>query len=197
MFLRVRLGLTRKKIGLIVLGSFLLAFGITCIHEPAKITEGGILGLILILKNQFGFTPALVAIGLNVLSYLLAYRLIGKKFILISAVSVIPFSFFLWLFRWLPLELSWLASHPLLASISAGLIVGLGVGLVIQQGGSTGGDDALAFSLTKVTGLGLGWTYFLCDLVILGLSLTYLPIRQIGYSVLTVAVSSVTVDRIK
>ena len=77
----------------------------------------------------------------------------------------------------------------LLAALLGGLFVGVGVGIVVREGGASGGDDALAMCIAHVTGMGIQWAYLSTDLVVLGLSLTYIPLRRIGYSLLTVLIS--------
>ena len=69
------------------------------------------------------------------------------------------------------------------------LFVGVGAGLSVRAGGASGGDDALAMCIAHVTGMGIQWAYLSTDLVVLGLSLTYIPLRRIGYSLLTVLIS--------
>ena len=50
----------------------------------------------------------------------------------------------------------------------------------MRAGGASGGDDALAMCIAHVTGMGIQWAYLSTDLVVLGLSLTYIPLRRIG-----------------
>ena len=54
---------------------------------------------------------------------------------------------------------------------------------------ATTGDDALAMSLSHLTKIPIQWIYLTSDLIVLGLSLTYIPVRRIGYSLLTVILS--------
>ena len=82
-----------------------------------------------------------------------------------------------------------LAEMPLLAAVVGALFVGVGAGLSVRAGGASGGDDALAMCIAHVTGMGIQWAYLSTDLVVLGLSLTYIPLRRIGYSLLTVLIS--------
>ena len=69
------------------------------------------------------------------------------------------------------------------------MFVGVGVGLCVRAGGAPGGDDALSMSLEHVTHLPIQWIYLISDLIVLGLSLTYIPLRRILYSLLTVILS--------
>ena len=83
--------------------------------------------------------------------------------------------------------------------IGVGLLVfvGVGVGLIVRQGGSSGGDDALALVIHKLTGWRLSRAYLFTDLTVLFASLSYIPFRRIAYSLVTVTVSSLLIDYIK
>jgi len=73
----------------------------------------------------------------------------------------------------------------------------VGVGLVVKQGGSTGGDDALAMSISKITGCNISFAYLFTDVSVLLLSLSYIPFKHIVYSIITVSISSLSVGFIK
>ena len=78
---------------------------------------------------------------------------------------------------------------PLIAALIGALFIGIGVGLGVRMGGASGGDDALAMSVEKLTGIGIQWVYLVEDLIVLTLSLSYIPLRRIAYSLLTVILS--------
>ena len=90
-----------------------------------------------------------------------------------------------------------LSAHPLIAAVLGGIFVGVGVGLIIRQGGSSGGDDALALTISHVSHWKLSRSYLFTDTVVLLLSLTYIPIMRIVFSLITVTVSSNLIDWIK
>ena len=76
-----------------------------------------------------------------------------------------------------------------LAALLGAMFIGIGAGLCVRAGGATCGDDALAMSLSHRFGVKIQWVYLVSDLLVLGLSLSYIPIRRIGYSLLTVILS--------
>ena len=90
-----------------------------------------------------------------------------------------------------------LSDNPLAAAILGGIFVGVGVGLIVRQGGSSGGDDALALTISHITRWKLSRSYLFTDLVVLGLSLSYIPVSRIVFSLITVTVSSNLIDWIK
>ena len=78
---------------------------------------------------------------------------------------------------------------PLTASVVGALFVGIGAGLCVRVGGAPGGDDALAMSISRVAHIRIEWVYLLSDLVVLALSISYIPLNRIAYSLLTVILS--------
>ena len=69
------------------------------------------------------------------------------------------------------------------------LFVGVGAGLCVRIGGAPSGDDALAMSISQATGWKIQWVYLMTDLIVLVLSLSYIPVKRIGYSLFTVLLS--------
>ena len=69
------------------------------------------------------------------------------------------------------------------------MFVGVSAGICVRVGGAPGGDDALAMSIARVTHMDIRWVYLLCDLDVLVLSLSYIPVQRIAYSFLTVILS--------
>lgn len=190
-------GVTWRTVGAIVLGAMLCSFGIYNIHRRVDITEGGILGLMLLVEHWFGISPALITPVLDGLCYLLAFRFLGGQFIKMSVLSTLCVSAFFRLWELFPPLLPNLSAYPLLAAVAGGLFVGIGVGLIVRQGGSCGGDDALALTIAHVTRWRLSRAYLFTDLTVLALSLSYIPVRRIVYSLVTVLVSSLLIDRVE
>ena len=143
---------------LLLVGSALLAFGLYNVHSISNVTEGGILGLTLLLEHWFGISPS--------------------------------FSGFEPLFPQI-------GEMPLLASVVGALFVGISVGICVRVGGAPTGDDALAMSLSSVLPVDIQWIYLASDLVVLLISLSYIPLNRILYSLLTVILSGQIIGMIQ
>ena len=169
--------------------SVFLAFGLYHVHSVSGITEGGVLGATLLLDHWLSLSPAVSGFVMNLLCYVWGWRLLGRSFIAYSLIATVGFSAAYKVFELFPPLWPQLAELPLLAAVAGALFVGVGAGLSVRAGGASGGDDALAMCLAHVTGIGIQWAYLSTDLVVLGLSLTYIPLRRIGYSLLTVLIS--------
>ena len=184
-----RLGLTWKGVLVSVFGSAFLAFGLYNVHSLSGVTEGGVLGLTLLLDHWFSISPSISGAILNVLCYGLGWKLLGRRFLAYSFVSTASFSLSYKLYEQFPPLWPELAQLPLLAALIGAVFVGVGAGVCVRAGGAPGGDDALAMSVSHVTGWSIERVYLLSDLIVLLLSLSYIPVRRIGFSLLTVIAS--------
>jgi len=183
-----------KKVCMVLLGSAVQAFGLYNIHAVSGVTEGGILGLTLLLWQWFGLSPALSSIVLNGLCYLLGFFVLGGGFILLSAAAGIGFSLVYALLELRPPVYPAIADMPFLAALLGAVFIGVGVGLCVRVGAAPGGDDALAMSVNKLTGLRLRCFYLISDSIVLALSLSYIPLGRIMWSLLTVVLSGQIID---
>lgn len=190
-------GFTVKKVILIVVGAAICSFGIHNIHQRTNITEGGIIGFMLLIEHWLKLSPAYITPVLDITCYILAYRFLGARFIKISVFSTLCVSGFYKVWEAFPPMLPDLSNHPLAAALLGGVFVGVGVGLIIRQGGSSGGDDALALTLSHTLNWKLSRTYLFTDVTVLLLSLSYIPFKRILFSLVTVTISSNLIDVIK
>lgn len=178
-----------KEILALLMGSAILAFGLYHIHAQSNVTEGGVLGLTLLIQKWFHISPAISGFVMNFLCYYFGWKVLGGKFIAYSCVSGGTFSIFYYIFE--QFEPIWpeIQNYPFVAAVAGAIFVGVGIGICVGVGGAPSGDDALAMSLSKVTKKDIQWIYLFSDLTVLGLSLTYIPIGRIMYSLLTVILS--------
>ena len=178
-----------QKILLNLLGSLIQAFGLYNVHNLSGVTEGGILGLTLLLYNWFGLSPAVSSLVINFTCYFIGWRVLGLSFVKYSILAGGSFSVFYAIVEQFPPVWPQLADMPLVAAVVGALFIGVGVGLCVRTGGAPGGDDALAMSIHKRFGLDMRWYYLLSDLAVLLLSLTYLPASRVAISLITVVLS--------
>ncbi len=180
---------TPTRVLLALAGAFIQAVGLCNIHAFADVTEGGVLGATLLIEHWFAISPALSALVLNGLCFLFGWKTLGKKFLLYSAICSGAYSLFYALLEpFAPLFPALIAS-PFLAAVVGALFIGVGAGLGVRAGGATCGDDALAMALSRLTKIDIQWIYLLTDGLVLGLSITYIPLAKLGWSLLTVVLS--------
>lgn len=183
----MRISLTRALLSLA--GSAILAFGLYNVHAFSVVTEGGILGITLFLHHWFRISPSLSGLVINAACYLAGWKTLGSAFILYSIISGGGFSVFYAIFECFPQCWPQLAHMPLTAAVVGALFVGVGVGLSVRAGGAPGGDDALAMTLGKILNRPIEQIYLISDLLALALCSTYLPMKNLACSLLTVVLS--------
>lgn len=172
-----------------LLGSAILAFGLYNIHSLSGVTEGGVLGLTLLLKNWLDISPSVSGLILNSVCYILGWRSLGRSFVAYSIISSGGFSLVYKICELFPPLFPRIADMPLVASLVGALFVGVGSGICVRVGGAPSGDDALAMSLSRLARVKIQWIYLASDLIVLLLSLSYIPLKRIVYSLLTVIIS--------
>lgn len=178
-----------RSVAILMLGSMIQAFGLYNVHSCSGVTEGGVLGLTLLLKQWLDISPSVSGAVLNVFCYLLGWKILGKDFIIYSLISTAGFSASYKVFEQFPLLWPQLYDMPLLAAVLGALFIGIGVGMCVRVGGAPGGDDALAMSISYATGVKIETVYLFSDLLVLGLSTSYIPLQRIIYSLVTVILS--------
>lgn len=171
-------------------GTAILSFGLFNIHAQSQITEGGVLGATLLLRHWTGISPALSEAVLDGICYLLGLRYLGKRFLLRALCAALSYALFFALWERIGYVLPNMQSMPVLAALAGAAFVGVGTGLVVRAGGAASGDDALALVLSRLLRCRIAVAYLATDTLVLLLSLTYIPLERIAYSLLSVLLSS-------
>ncbi len=185
-----------KKIITIISGSLILSFGIYNIHSVSKVTEGGVLGLILLIEYWFSISPAISSFIIDVTCFLIGFKILGGDFLKSSLLATASFSLSYRFWQLWPPVFFDLSSMPLVAAIIGGIFVGVGVGLCVKEGGAAGADDTLALIYSYKTKRNVAKFYVMSDITILTLSLSYIPFENAIYSLLSVMISSFVISKI-
>ncbi len=188
---------TVRRLLFILLGTAICSFGIYNVHDQSGITEGGALGLVLLLNHWLSIPSSLATPIIDIVCYALAFRALGRKFLEVSALSTLSMAVCFKIWEQFPPLLPSFADRLLIAAVLGAVFIGVGVGIVVRNGGSCGGDDAMALFIRKVTGWRLSRTYLISDLTVLALSLTYIPFERIFYSLITVTLSSYILEAVQ
>ncbi len=185
-----------KKYIFIIIGSFILSFGIYNIHSPSNVTEGGVLGLILLIEYWFNVSPAISSFIIDVSCFLIGFKILGGSFLKSSLVATITFSLSYRIWQIWPPILPDFSNQPLVAAVLGGIFVGVGVGICVRQGAAAGADDSLALIYSHFRKTNVAKFYIMSDITILTLSLSYIPLEKIVFSFLSVFISSFVISKI-
>ena len=179
----------KKNLLLIILGSCILAFGSFNFNYQNNVTEGGVLGLLLLIKNIFDISPSITALIIDLSLFALGSKFFGKQFLGLSIFASLSFSTWYKLWESIGFIVPNLTNNMLIASILAGMGVGIGIGIIVRAGAAAGGDDVIALIGEKLTPFKINHVYMITDFIVLILSLSYLSFKQIFFSLIAVTIS--------
>lgn len=183
---------------MIALGCAIYGISLDMISVPNKLADGGLSGISLILRHFWGINMGLSTLILNIPLILLGYRFMGKRLLAYTIWGTVSLSFFLWFWRSVPIIKQLNLEHDLfLSAISAGVLSGIGLGLVFRYNGTSGGTDIIARICQLKLGISSGKMLLFCDAVVLFASLSYLDIKHMMYTLLASFVLSRVMDTVQ
>ncbi len=160
---------------MIVLGTLIMGFAFSVFLEPNNISTGGFSALAMVVNTLFenfgikGIPTSAIYLVLNIGLYAFALKTLGKKFAIKALVGILSFSLGMQIFNMIDFGITY---ELFVSAIFGGAIMGVGVGLVVRFGGSTGGSDMIACIIkSKKPNASLGSFIIVVDLVIIALTL--------------------------
>lgn len=181
---------------LVVLGNATYALAVKLFILPNDLMTGGTTGIALVINHYFnGVSISAFVLGFNILMLLVGLALLGKKFAFSTIVSSIAYPLALELFDRLFGNVV-LTEDMLLNTIFAGLGIGVGLGIVIRNGASTGGMDIPPLVLNRYFKIPVSVSLYVFDMCILLGQAVYNPLEGILYGILLILVYSVVLDKL-
>lgn len=181
-----------KSIGLIIFGTAITAMAISMFFVPNQIVNGGASGLATVIYYTIGLKPSLANAIINAVLLLMALICFGWKFVSKTLLSIASLTIFIEIFSYLPP----VTDNMMLAAIFGAVLYGVGIGIVLSQGSTTGGTDILGrliqhkFPHWKIGKILLG-----VDLFVVFLSfVTFRTTEAILYGIIALFISSNSID---
>ncbi|MGG3282392.1 YitT family protein [Paenibacillus solani] len=190
-----------KAIIAIIAGSAIYSFGLLYFIIPNELMEGGVTGITVLLNYAFNLSPSISTMVLNIPLFLIGMKILGKRQSIYTGIGIASLTLFLWLFELLinrGFVVPFRTEHDyILASLYAGVTLGAGLGIVFRFGGTTGGSDIIARIINRKFGFSMGQIILSLDILIIGLSLFYIPLERILYTFVAVFIASKVIDFIQ
>lgn len=179
-----------KKILFITIGTFLLAISTNTILIPHKLLSGGVSGIAMFLHFMLGWNISLSILIINIPLFILAFMFLKRRFILFSLLGMLLLTF------WLEVTHGWIIpiENTLSIPLLAGVISGLGSGIIFRADGSTAGADIVAKIANKFFSLNMATAAFIINFFVILLSAFYFNIDLAILTVATMYVSSKTTN---
>lgn len=184
-----------KSYVIITIGLCIYSFGWTAFLIPSGIVAGGVggIGTIIYYATGESFPVGYSFFIINVFLILIALRVLGSRFGIKTMFGIIVGSVLLYFQqKWITAPL---VDDKFMASIIGGILAGIGVGVTLTQGGSTGGTDIVAMMINKYRNIGPGRIILYIDIFIIASSyIIFEDISIIVYGYVEMGVAAYTID---
>ena len=184
-----------KKISLVLLGNTIFCFGVVAFILPLGLITGGTTGLGLIAEHFLNIPVELFAAIFNVVMFVIAWFVLGVSYALTTMISTFYFPCILAILKRVDC-IQDLTTDPMLATICAGVLIGIGIGIVIRAGASTGGVDIPRLIVNKKWGISVSTGLYVCDFVILIGQMIFRDREKILYGILLVIIYTFVMDKV-
>lgn len=179
---------------LIMLGNMMIAFSVGVLILNNNIIAGGVSGIGVVI-GHYVHIPVYMSVGIiNVMLFIIGWLVMSKEFVMKSLLSSFVFPSMLSFFQESSLFVNTI-EDPLLASTLAGCLIGIGIGMIIRSGGSSGGIDIIAICINKKFNLPTHIVMNVIDMSILLLQMTFHDITHVAYGIVAVILTSFMMNK--
>ncbi len=176
----------------IAIGSFIGGMAYPLFLTPSGIAPGGLTGVGIIFNHLLGWPVGTVSLVLNVPLFLLSYKRMGPVFAFRSLVAMVLFSLMIDILPFPPMT-----DDSLLATLFGGILLGIGLGLIMRGGATTGGTDMLARLIhRRVSFISVGLTLFMLDSIVVCAAGVFIGVNEALYAIINCYVSSKIIDMV-
>lgn len=184
-----KLGVLKRGV-FITLGAVLMAFGLEGILVPNGIIDGGVVGVALMLAHLTPISLGVYLFILNIPFLVLGYKQIGKTFTIGMLYGITVLSVATSFMH----NLEPIMKEGLLATVFGGVVLGVGVGLVIRNGGVLDGAETLAILLERKLPFSVGEVIMFMNVIIFTFAMFVFSLENALYSMLTYYIAFKTID---
>lgn len=181
-----------KDYALIALGTFLAALSLPLFFLPYDIAPGGISGISTVLASVLPLSVGLISFVLNVPLFLIGWRTVGWRFAVRSFIAMTLMSLFIDL-----VPVRDVSGNVMLASVFGGVLLGVGLGLVVRAGATTGGTDMAAKMIhNRVAFLPIATILFMIDGLVVAVAALAFGLQAALWALISLFVSSQAMDSV-
>ncbi len=183
-----------KEVVLDIVGALFLAVGINVFSVPNKIVAGGVTGIATLINHFTGVPIGTMALFINMPLLAIGYRYIGKKFFMDTVRVLIITALCI---DYITIGLPAYTGNLILASIYGGVCIGIGLGIIIMRGSSTGGSDIVIRIITRLyPHMPFGTIMMAFDfLVVTTAGIVYKDLESVLYALLLIYISGEIINR--
>ena len=181
-----------RDYALLALGTFLAALSLPLFFLPYDIAPGGISGISTVLSSVLPLSVGLLSFALNVPLFLVGWRTVGWRFAVRSFIAMTLMSLFIDL-----VPVSDVSGNVLLAAVFGGVLLGVGLGLVVRAGATTGGTDMAAKMIhSRIGFLPIATILFTIDGLVVAAAGLRFGLQAALWALIALYVSSMAMDTV-
>ena len=183
---------TIRKIIMIIIGAAITAYGLEAVLIPNSVIDGGVTGVSIMGAEIFGLPLGLFLFILNLPFVYLGYKQIGRTFAILSVIGIASLSAGTILMHDISPILS--AKDPLLVVASGGILLGVGIGIVLRNGGALDGSEVLAVLVSRKIPFSVGDIILFINVFIFAVAAFVYNLESALYSALTYYIAKTVID---
>lgn len=180
------------EIILTILGSAVMAAGVSLFLLPNQLSSGGVAGVATITYYLLKIPMGVMILIINIPLFILSFFKVGKSFFIKSLIGTMSLSYFIDLFD----KFKALTQDRLLACIYGGILMGLGTAIILKGSSSTGGSDLVSYIVKEYKpSIRVGKLIIIIDIVIIALNVIFFREIEIGlYSAIAIYLMGKMID---
>lgn len=176
----------------IILGCLIGGAAYPLFLVPNSIAPGGLSGLAMVLNHLFHWPVGMTSLIMNIPLFLVGYKAMGKLFVWRSLVATVVFSLSIDL-----IKLQAMTVDPLLGTLYGGLLLGVGLGLILRGGATTGGTDMIARMVhSRMPFITVGVFLLMIDCVVVILAGAVMGTSEGLYAMISIFIFSKVIDMV-
>lgn len=186
---------TIGRIIMIIIGAVIAAYALEAVLIPNSVIDGGVTGVSIMGNYLFDIPLGILLFVLNIPFIYLGYKQVGKTFALLSIIGIAALSVSTVLLHHIDPILS--ANDPLLVVLSGGVMLGVGIGIVLRNGGALDGAEVLAVLVSRKVPFSVGdIILFINAFIFIGAGFIY-GLESALYSATTYYIAKIVIDVIQ
>lgn len=179
----------------VLVGNAILAFTVAAFIVPHGVIMGGATGIGLTIAHYVPVDLSIIIFIVNSILFVLGATVLGKKFAVATIASTFIYPTFLSIVQKIP-GIDGLTDNLMLATLYAGALLGVGIGLIVRVGSSTGGTDIVALVLNKWFHIPVAGLLYVIDFLVLGVQVFFSDTEQIMYGVLMLVLETAILNKV-
>ncbi|MBQ3904461.1 MAG: YitT family protein [Eubacterium sp.] len=179
----------------IIVGNALLAFLVAAFIIPHDIIMGGTTGIAIVLNRIIPVETATLVLIQNIGLLILGLAVLGKKFFFTTVASSVLYPVFLGIMQKIP-NIDKITDDTLLASLFAGVLMGISLGLVMRVGSSTGGMDVVNLVLHKWLHIPIAILVWATDIIVVGGQALFVKPEKTLFGIVVLVLEAYALDKV-